>query len=280
MKHFNGKVAAITGAGSGIGRALALELARRGCHLALSDNDEASLAETVVLCEGHGVKVTSCPVDVANRDAVFAWAEDVASEHGKVNLVVNNAGVSLGYDFQAMSYDDFEWLMGINFWGVVHGTKAFLPHLLAADEGHVVNLSSVFGLISVPGQSAYNAAKFAVRGMTESLRMELKGAHSTVSCTTVHPGGVKTNIVRNGRHDETRIAPGTDPAAAFEKIARTTPDQAAQTILRAVERDKRRVVIGTDGKIIDLLSRLPAAIYQGPLAFGARQAERRAAKQG
>lgn len=127
MKHFNGKVAAITGAGSGIGRALALELARRGCHLALSDIDEASLAETVVLCEGHGVKVTSCPVDVANRDAVFAWAEDVASEHGKVNLVVNNAGVSLGYDFQAMSYDDFEWLMGINFWGVVHGTKAFLP---------------------------------------------------------------------------------------------------------------------------------------------------------
>ena len=121
MKHFNGKVAAITGAGSGIGRALALELARRGCHLALSDIDEASLAETVVLCEGHGVKVTSCPVDVANRDAVFAWAEDVASEHGKVNLVVNNAGVSLGYDFQAMSYDDFEWLMGIKSRAVIPG---------------------------------------------------------------------------------------------------------------------------------------------------------------
>ena len=144
-----------------------------------------------------------------------------------------------------MSYDDFEWLMGINFWGSGARDQGVPPHLLAADEGHVVNLSSVFGLISVPGQSAYNAAKFAVRGMTESLRMELKGAHSTVSCTTVHPGGVKTNIVRNGRHDETRIAPAPIPPPRFEKIARTTPDQGAQTILRrrarqATRRDRHR----------------------------------------
>src|SRR6478735_7120849 len=168
MKDFNGKVAAITGAGSGIGRALAVELANRGCHLALSDIDEAGLAATVNLCEGHAVKVTSSRVDVADREAVFAWADEVVADHGRVNLVFNNAGVSLGYGFQAMSYEDFEWLMNINFWGVVHGTKAFLPHLLVAAEGHIVNVSSVFGLISVPSQSAYNAAKFAVRGMTES----------------------------------------------------------------------------------------------------------------
>lgn len=279
MKDFTGKVAAITGAGSGIGRALAVELSGRGAHVAVSDIDESALAGTVEQCEGHGVKVTSRVLDVAQRPEMFDWADNVVAEHGKANLVFNNAGVSLGYDFQTMSYEDFEWLMGINFWGVVHGTKAFLPHLLASDDGHIVNISSVFGLISVPSQSAYNSAKFAVRGMTESLRMELKGARANVSCTTVHPGGVKTNIVRNGRHDEQRVTPGTDPAAAFDKIARTTPDRAAQVILRAVERDKRRVVIGTDGKLIDLISRLPAGLYQGPMAFGNGLAERRLAKK-
>ena len=147
------------------------------------------------------MKVTVAPVDVADRAAVFAWADRVVAEHGAVHLVVNNAGVGLGATVEAMSYEDFEWLMGINFWGVVHGTKAFLPHLAASGEGHIVNLSSVFGLISVPSQSAYNAAKFAVRGFTDALRMELEIAGSPVSCTTVHPGGVKTNIARNARID-------------------------------------------------------------------------------
>src|SRR4029079_17978802 len=197
MKSFEGRVAAITGAGSGIGRALAQELARRGAHLALCDIDEVGLAETVALCEGSGVKVTSQRVDVANRDAMYAWADQVVAHHGKVNLIFNNAGVALGATIEAMSFDDFEWLMGINFWGVVHGTKAFLPHLKAAGEGHIVNLSSVFGLISVPTQSAYNAAKFGVRGFTDALRIELDIERCGVSATTVHPGGVKTNIARN-----------------------------------------------------------------------------------
>ena len=199
MKDFRDKVAAITGAASGIGRALAQDLAGRGTHLALCDIDEIGLAETVALCEGLGIKVTSQRVDVADRDAVFAWADQVVADHGKVNLVFNNAGVALGATIEAMSYEDFEWLMNINFWGVVHGTKAFLPHLKAAGEGHIVNVSSVFGLISIPSQSAYNAAKFGVRGFTDALRMELEVERCDVSSTTIHPGGIKTNIARNAR---------------------------------------------------------------------------------
>ena len=150
MKDFSGRVAAITGAGSGIGRALANALARQGAHLALSDIDDAGLAETVAQCEGFGVKITSQHLDVADRDAVYAWADRVVADHGKVNLIINNAGVALGATVESMSYEDFEWLMNINFWGVVYGTKAFLPHLKLSGEGHIVNLSSVFGLISVP----------------------------------------------------------------------------------------------------------------------------------
>ncbi len=199
MKDFRGRVAAITGAGSGIGRALANALARQGAHLALSDIDDAGLAETVVQCEGLGVKITSEHVDVADRCAVYAWADCVVAEHGHVNLIINNAGVALGATVESMSYEDFEWLMNINFWGVVYGTKAFLPHLKLSGEGHIVNLSSVFGLISVPSQSAYNAAKFAVRGFSDTLRMELEIDGANLSVTTVHPGGIKTNIARNAR---------------------------------------------------------------------------------
>nr|WP_287374891.1 SDR family oxidoreductase [Candidatus Microthrix sp.] len=163
MKQFEGRVAAITGAGSGIGRALAENLGAQGAHLALSDVNESGLADTVARCEGKGVRVTSQRVDVADRPAVEAWADSVVEDHDKVNLIVNNAGVALGATVESMSYEDFEWLMSINFWGVVYGTKAFLPHLKASGEGHVVNVSSVFGLVSIPTQSAYNAAKFAVR---------------------------------------------------------------------------------------------------------------------
>src|SRR4051812_20954027 len=266
MKDLSGRVAAITGAGSGIGRALANELARRGAHLALSDIDEVGLAETVAQCEGAGVKVTSQRLDVADRDAVFAWADQVAAEHGKVNLIFNNAGVALGATVAGMSYEDFSWLMGINFWGVVHGTQAFLPHLKASGEGHVVNISSVFGLISIPAQSAYNSAKFAVRGFTDSLRMELEIEGAQVSSTTVHPGGIKTNIVRNSRLDPSAAAvAGNDKAQLavdFDKVARTTPEKAAKVILAAVESDKRRVLIGPDARLFDLAARLPAGIYQ------------------
>ncbi|MBT6445300.1 MAG: SDR family NAD(P)-dependent oxidoreductase [Acidimicrobiaceae bacterium] len=274
MKSFRGKVAAITGAGSGIGRALAEELARRGAHLALSDIEEVGLAETVSLCEGLGIKVTSTVLDVADKDAMFAWADQAADEHGDVHLIINNAGVDLSATVESASYDDFEWLMNINFWGVVHGTKAFLPHLRATGQGHVVNISSVFGLVSIPTQSAYNAAKFGVRGFTDALRIELDIQQCGVSATTIHPGGIKTNIARNARIDDSASAFGDDPAefgTEFDKLARTTPEKAAHQILRAVSRNRRRALIGPDAVVFDLASRLPAGLYQRLLAAGARR---------
>ena len=277
MKDFKGRVAAITGAGSGIGRALANDLARRGAHLALSDIDDTGLAETVSQCEGFGVKITSQHLDVADRAAVYAWADQVVADHGEVNLVVNNAGVALGATIESMSYEDFEWLMNINFWGVVYGTKAFLPYLKASGEGHIVNLSSVFGLISVPSQSAYNAAKFAVRGFTDTLRMELEIEGAPVSVTTVHPGGIKTNIAKNARMDVSVTEMAGDPEKArldMERVFITSPQKAARQILAAVQRDRRRALIGPDAKVIDLISRLPATLYQSTLAKGARLARR------
>ncbi|HVT78232.1 MAG TPA: SDR family NAD(P)-dependent oxidoreductase [Acidimicrobiales bacterium] len=261
MKTFAGKVAAITGAGSGIGRALAVNLAADGCALALSDVNEVGLAETVAACEGRGVKVTSARVDVADREAVFAWADQVVAEHGKVNLIFNNAGVALAADIAEMSIEDFRWLMDINFWGVVHGTQAFLPHLKARGDGHVVNISSVFGLVSIPSQSAYNAAKFAVRGFTDALRIELDADKCGVSSTTVHPGGIKTNIARNMRGDRSL-------AANFDRIAMTTPDKAAREILAAVKANRRRALIGPDANVIDFLSRLPGSFLHRLISFG------------
>lgn len=274
MRSFDGRVAAVTGAASGIGRALACELAARRAHLALADLDEVGLAETVARCEGAGVKVTARHVDVADREAVYAWADQVAAEHGTVNLVVNNAGVAVASTVESMSYDDIEWLMGIDFWGVVYGTKAFLPHLKVSGEGHVVNVSSVFGLISVPTQAAYNAAKFAVRGFTDALSMELKAEGAPVSCTTVHPGGIKTNIARNARMNESVTGPAGGVEAAvrrFDRMTITSPERAARQILDAVAAGRRRVLVGPDAKVIDLLSRLPAPLYQSVLVREARR---------
>ena len=273
MKNLNGRIAAITGAGSGIGRALAEELSRRGAHLALSDVNEVGLAETVARCEGRGVKVTSQIVDVADRAAVEAWADLVVDEHGAVNLIFNNAGVAVAATVESISYEDFEWLMNINFWGVVHGTKAFLPHLKAAGEGHVVNVSSVFGLVSIPSQSAYNAAKFAVRGFTDALRIELEIDPCGVSATTIHPGGIATNIARDARVDDSvaDVAGSTEEAMVeFDKFLRTPPETAALQILKAVERNRRRALIGPDAVVFDAVSRLPAGLYQRVLAGGAR----------
>jgi butyryl-CoA dehydrogenase len=274
MKDFDGKVVAITGAGSGIGRALAVEFARRRAELALSDVDEVGLAETVGRCEGMGVKVTSERVDVADRAAVEAWAGRVVEAHGKVNVIVNNAGVAVAATIESVSYDDFEWLMNINFWGVVHGTKAFLPYLRASGEGHVVNISSIFGLISVPTQAVYNSAKFAVRGFTDALRMELEIDGAPVSCTTIHPGGIKTNIARNARVEEglADAAGGADTAISnFDKIAMTSPEKAARQIIAAVEKDRRRALIGPDAPVIDLVSRLPIGLYERLLVRGAKR---------
>jgi NAD(P)-dependent dehydrogenase (short-subunit alcohol dehydrogenase family) len=267
MKTFTDKVAAITGAGSGMGRSLALELARRGAHLALSDIDENSVANTATACRALGVRVTSQRLDVADRDAVFAWAREVAAAHGKVNLVFNNAGVSLSVPVATMREDDFKWLMDINFWGVVHGTQAFLPYLMASGEGHIVNTSSLFGIIAMPTQSAYNASKFAVRGFTEALRMELDLAHAPVSCTCVHPGGVATNIVQTSRIDEsiaalTGMDAQTHRRRANKLIDVTSADAAARQILAGVERNARRVLVGADARRVDKLARLLGSRYQ------------------
>jgi butyryl-CoA dehydrogenase len=277
VRDFTGRVAAVTGAASGIGRAVALELVGRGAHVALCDIDESGLSETVAQCSGFGTKVTSSVVDVADRDAVYRWADEVMAEHGTVNLIVNNAGVALGATVESMSYEDFEWLMNINFWGVVYGTKAFLPHLKASGEGHIANVSSVFGLISVPSQSAYNAAKFAVRGFTDTLRMELEIERANVSVTTIHPGGIKTNIARNARMDPSvgMIAGDTDAARRdFERVFITSPAKAARQIVNAIQRDRRRALIGPDAKAIDVVSRLPATLYQSVVTKGAARLRR------
>jgi NAD(P)-dependent dehydrogenase (short-subunit alcohol dehydrogenase family) len=265
MKSFQNKVAAITGAGSGIGRALALELARQRCAVALSDVDEEGLRGTVDQVNRLGVVVTSQRVDVADREAVYAWADQVVCDHGKVNLIFNNAGVALAATVESMSYEDFEWLMNINFWGVVYGTKAFLPHLKASGDGHIVNISSVYGLAGIPSQSAYNSAKFAVRGFTESLRQELDMMSYGVSATSVHPGGIKTGIARSSRIDSSIRDIGISDIGTrekFEKSFITSADKAARVILDGVQRNQRRVLIGPDARVFDWVVRLLPTAYQ------------------
>ncbi|MFP5357891.1 MAG: SDR family NAD(P)-dependent oxidoreductase [Gammaproteobacteria bacterium] len=282
MKSFNNRVAAITGASSGIGRALALELAARKCHLALcSHSNQQGLAETAEQAARHGVTVTQARVDVASREQVEAWAAQVVQEHGRVNLVINNAGVALAGTVAATGIEDYEWLMGINFWGVLYGTKAFLPHLQAAGEGHIVNISSIFGLFAQPGMSAYNASKFAVRGFTESLRQELDLARNGVSATCVHPGGVRTNIASSARTSDS-IAELTGGNAAdgmkqFEKLLNTSAEQAARQILRGVQKNARRVLVGLDARAADSLQRLMPARYQSLLTGGLRLLKQRGA---
>jgi NAD(P)-dependent dehydrogenase (short-subunit alcohol dehydrogenase family) len=266
MKNFTGKVAAITGAGSGIGRELALELARRHCHLALCcDRNMDGLQQTADEAAALGVEVTSQRLDVANRDAVYAWADKVVEDHGRVNLIVNNAGVELVSTIEGMQYEDFEWLMNINFWGAVYGTKAFLPHLKAVGEGHVVNVSSVFGLFSVPAHGAYNSAKFALRGFTDCLREELDMMQCGVSATSVHPGGIKTKILRSGRADSSIRELGFDErdfSSKMEKAFINEADATARAIVRAIVKNKRRALIGPDAYVYDGLVRLLPSAYQ------------------
>lgn len=265
MKNFGNKVAVITGAGSGIGRALAVELSHRGAQLALSDVDVAGLADTVVLCEKVGARTRSYELDVADRAAMYFHADSVVSDFGKVNLVINNAGVALGADVLDMTWDDFEWLMNIDFWGVVNGSKAFLPALIESGDGHLANVSSVFGLMGIPGQSAYNAAKFAVRGFTEALRQEMRIARHPVGVSCVHPGGIKTNIVANARGMD-KIGDHDEISRRFQQIALTTPTRAAKVILGGIERNKPRILIGADARGFDLIPRVVGPRYQDLLA--------------
>jgi NAD(P)-dependent dehydrogenase (short-subunit alcohol dehydrogenase family) len=266
MRTFDGKVAVITGAGSGIGRALALDLAARGAVLALSDKDEVGLLETAELAAAHHAReVHSEKLDVSDRAAVAGYAMSVAADLGRVNAVFNNAGIALHGDFEETPYDEFERIMDVNFWGVVHGSKEFLPHLIASGDGHLVNISSLFGLMGMPAQTAYNASKFGVRGFTEALRMEMLIAKHPVQVSCVHPGGIKTAIARNARttasHDQQSVA-----ALFDKKLAKTTAEKAAEVIVAGVLRNKPRIVVGNDAKLLDGYVRLAGARYQTTVA--------------
>ncbi len=275
MTAIRGAAAAVTGAAGGIGRALALELAARGCDLALADRDEAGLqAVAAEIAKAGQRKVTVHRVDVGEPSQIADFAQAAISAHPGLNIVVNNAGVALLGQFTEIDQAQFDWLMNINFWGVVHSTRAFLPHLARQRAAHIVNLSSIFGIIAPPGQTAYAAAKFAVRGFSESLRHELQTANSPVHLTVVHPGGVATNIARNSRTGigVTDNAQRAEAIERFDKVAKTTPQAAALRIIQGIEKNKPRILIGNDARMIDILQRLRPGTYWKVLAKKIEQA--------
>ncbi|MCV7099280.1 SDR family NAD(P)-dependent oxidoreductase [Mycobacterium palustre] len=261
MQGFAGKVAVVTGAGSGIGQALAIELGRSGAKVAISDVDLEGLGHTEEQLKTINAPVKADRLDVTEREAFLAYADAVNEHFGKVNQIYNNAGIAFTGDIEVSAFKDIERVMDVDFWGVVNGTKAFLPHVIASGDGHIINISSVFGLFSVPGQAAYNSAKFAVRGFSEALRQEMILARRPVAVTTVHPGGIKTAIARNAT-----AAEGLDRdqlAKLFDKrLAKTSPERAAQVILDAVRKKRARVLVGTDAKILDVMVRLAGPYYQ------------------
>ncbi|MEA2885109.1 MAG: hypothetical protein QOH32_4365 [Bradyrhizobium sp.] len=269
MTVIRGAAAAVTGAASGIGRALALELAARGCDLALADRDEAGLQDTAAeIARRHSAKLTLHRVDVGDPAQIEAFAQAAVAAHPALNILINNAGVALMGQFGELDQADMDWLMNINFWGVVHGVRAFLPHLSRQREAHIVNLSSIFGIVAPPGQTAYVAAKFAVRGFSESLRHELQIANSQVRLSVVHPGGIATGIARSSRMGAgvTDNARRAEAIERFEALARTTPHAAALRIIAGIEKNRPRILIGNDARAMDLLQRLRPATYWAPLA--------------
>jgi NADP-dependent 3-hydroxy acid dehydrogenase YdfG len=261
MRGFAGKVAVVTGAGSGIGQALAVELARSGASVAISDINTEGLADTEERIKAIGAPVKADRLDVTEREAFELYADAVKEHFGKVNQIYNNAGIAFAGDIEVSEFKDIEKVMDVDFWGVVNGTKVFLPHLIESGDGHIINVSSVFGLFSVPGHGAYNAAKFAVRGFTEALRQEMEVAGHPVKVTTVHPGGIKTNIVRNMSAvdgvDKEKLTKTFD-----RKLASTTPEQAARIILDGVRKNRARVLVGPDAKALDLIVRVAGSRYQ------------------
>lgn len=273
MKNFKNKVAAITGAGSGMGQQLAILLAKAGCHLSISDVNEKGLADTVELVKSYNVRVTSKKVNVAKVEEIRAWAEETVQNHGSVNMIFNNAGVALGSTVEGATYEELEWIMNINFWGVVYGTKEFLPYIKKTGDGHIINISSLFGLTAQPTQSAYNATKFAVRGFTESLRQELDLENCGVSALCVHPGGIRTNIANDARMSDSIRTIGMNPeksAKAFNKLLRKPAVEAAQEMLDAVLKDQRRLLIGNDAKVLDLVQRILPTGYQKITAYATK----------
>ena len=255
-----GKTAVITGGASGIGRAIACSLGRRGCHLALADLNEEGLTETGAMVGGQGLRITYHRLDVANKGSVAAFPALVSAGHPGVDILVNNAGVALGGSFEEVSEADFEWLFDINFWGVVRMTRAFMPLLKASDGAQIVNISSLFGLIAPPGQTAYSAAKFAVRGFSMALMHELSGTN--IGVTTVHPGGVATSIAKNARMSRTQTeAEVAQSQKRFERLLRMPPAEAGEIIVKAIEQRRPRLIVGSDAKVAALIERLMPASY-------------------
>ncbi len=266
--QLEGRTAVITGAAGGIGRAIAVSLARRHCDLALADVDEAGMAGTEELVRAYGVRVTRHRLDVGNRVDVAGFPARVSEEHAGVDLLVNNAGVAVGGTFEQASEEDFEWLFEINFWGLVRMTRAFLPALRVSGDSRVVNLSSLFGLIAPPEQVAYAASKFAVRGFSEALRHELEG--SGVGVTVVHPGGVATSIAENARVPAGVSAEEVQRRRArYRKFLRLPPEVAGETIVRGIERRKPRILVGSDAKVMSVIARVLPASYWKVLALRA-----------
>lgn len=267
MSSVSGKVAAVTGAASGIGRALALELARRGARVAVSDVDEVGLIETVELVKQVGAEVVAHELDVTDREAVTAWADAVAEHFGVAHQIYNNAGIAFRRSVLDSEWADYERVLGVNLWGVLHGTKAFLPYLVASGDGHVVNVSSLNGYLAQDQMSHYCTAKFAVRGFTESLRIELENSGSPVRATVVHPGGVRTRIADNAMTAAARLGlPVTEEDLKRrdfynEKLLRMDPAQAARIIVDGVEAGKPRVLVGRDAKVVDRVVRLLPSTY-------------------
>jgi NAD(P)-dependent dehydrogenase (short-subunit alcohol dehydrogenase family) len=275
-KTFRNKLAVVTGAGSGIGRALVINLVRQGCEVAACDVQQKAVEETVALAGGGHDQLRAYTFDVADREAFFRHADLIKADFGRpANLIINNAGVGLGASVREMRWEDFEWLMGINFWGVCYGTQAFLPQLIESGDGHVVNVSSIYGMISGPLTSAYNAAKFAVRGYTESLRIEMRAEGLPVEVSCVHPGGIRTNIAKNSRLATKAGLAQADFAKLFERITLTSPDKAAAIIIDGIRHNRPRILVGPDAHVIDLMQRTLGIRYQwvtglllNPLMYG------------
>lgn len=279
MGYYCGRVAVITGAGSGIGRALAVDLAARGARLALSDRDGAAVAETARQCRLGAASVRADPVDVTDRPEVLEYASSIADDFGAVDMTFSVAGIIHTGSVLESRFSDIEQVLAVNFWGVVNITKAFLPYVIHSKSGHVVNISSAFGLMSAPSYSAYNSSKFAVRGFTESLRQEMIVDGRSVRVTCVCPGGIRTPIMRNGlfaaSENPTLVADRFD-----RKVARMTPENAATRILSGVERGRARVLVGTDAHVVSGVLRVLGGAYQDIVPSIARLLQRRAGPAG